>query len=73
MEQMYNRRPAAPQWRPPPAPGTPPAGVLITKEVAFGNGQIHKGGNTLTIEAVAPAPGFSECFFGLDKLVLHLQ
>ena len=30
-------------------------------------------GNTLTIEAVAPAPGFSECFFGLDKLVLHLQ
>jgi len=40
---------------------------------ARGNGQIRKGGNTLTIEAVAPAPGFSECFFGLDKLVLHLQ
>ena len=67
MEQMYNRRPAAPQWRP------PQARELIAKEVAFGNGQIRKGGNTLTIEAVAPAPGFSECFFGLDKLVLHLQ
>ena len=36
-------------------------------------GQIRKGGNTLTIEAVAPAPGFTECFFGLDRLVLHLQ
>lgn len=71
MEQMYNRRPAAPQWRPPQAPGHAPE--LIAKEVAFGNGQIRKGGNTLTIEAVAPAPGFSECFFGLDKLVLHLQ
>ena len=46
---------------------------IVAKEVAFGNGQIRKGGNTLTIEAVAPAPGFSECFFGLDKLVLHLQ
>jgi len=71
MEQMYNRRPAAPQWRPPPAPGKPPD--RTTTEVAFGNGQIHKGGNTLTIEAVAPAPGFTECFFGLDRLVLHLQ
>jgi len=71
MEQMYNRRPAAPQWRPPPARG--PAPGLIAKEVAFGNGQIRKGGNTLTIEAVAPAPGFTECFFGLDRLVLHLQ
>ena len=39
----------------------------------IGNGQIRKGGNTLTIEAVAPAPGFTECFFGLDRLVLHLQ
>ena len=46
---------------------------LIAKEVAFDNGQIRKGGNTLTIEAIAPAPGFTECFFGLDKLVLHLQ
>ena len=70
MEQMYNRRPAAPQWRPPQAGHAP---ELISKEVAFGNGQIHKGGNTLTIEAVAPAPGFTECFFGLDRLVLHLQ
>ena len=64
---------------PPPPPrkgaaaGPGHAPELITKEVAFGNGQIRKGGNTLTIEAVAPAPGFSECFFGLDKLVLHLQ
>ena len=40
---------------------------------AAGPGQIRKGGNTLTIEAVAPAPGFTECFFGLDRLVLHLQ
>ena len=46
---------------------------LITKEVALGDGQVRKGGNTLTIEAVAPAPGFTECFFGLDRLVLHLQ
>ena len=45
----------------------------IAKEVAFGNGQIRKGGNTLTIEAVAPAPGVTECCFGLDRLVLHLQ
>lgn len=52
-------------------PGTCPE--LIAKKVAFGNGQIRKGGNTLTIEAVAPAPGFTECFFGLDRLVLHLQ
>lgn len=37
---------------------------LITKEVALGDGQVRKGGNTLTIEAVAPAPGFTECFFG---------
>lgn len=71
MEQMYNRRPAAPQWRPPQAREHAPE--LIAKEVAFGNGQIRKGGNTLTIEAVAPAPGFTECFFGLDRLVLHLQ
>ena len=56
-----------------PAAGPGHAPELITKEVAFGNGQIHKGGNTLTIEAVAPAPGFTECFFGLDRLVLHLQ
>jgi|GEM_PF-2015075 len=55
------------------AAGPGHAPELITKEVAFGNGQIHKGGNTLTIEAVAPAPGFTECFFGLDRLVLHLQ
>jgi len=38
-----------------------------------GDGQDRTGGNTLTIEAVAPAPGFTECFFGLDRLVLHLQ
>ena len=50
------------------AAGPGHAPELIAKEVAFG-----KGGNTLTIEAVAPAPGFTECFFGLDRLVLHLQ
>lgn len=55
------------------AAGPGHAPELIAKEVAFGNGQIRKGGNTLTIEAVAPAPGFRECFFGLDRLVLHLQ
>ena len=48
------------------AAGPGHAPELIAKEVAFGNGQIRKGGNTLTIEAVAPAPGFTECFFGLD-------
>ena len=71
MEQMYNRRPAAPQWRTPSLNLHAPE--LITKEVALGDGQVRKGGNTLTIEAVAPAPGFTECFFGLDRLVLHLQ
>ena len=55
------------------AAGPGHAPELIAKEVAFGNGQIRKGGNTLTIEAVAPAPGFTERFFGLDRLVLHLQ
>ena len=39
------------------AAGPGHAPELIAKEVAFGNGQIRKGGNTLTIEAVAPAPG----------------
>ena len=68
MEQMYTRRTAMAA-----AAGPGHAPELIAKEVAFGNGQIRKGGNTLTIEAVAPAPGFTECFFGLDKLVLHLQ
>ena len=55
------------------AAGPGHAPELIAKEVAFDNGQIRKGGNTLTIEDIAPAPGFTECFFGLDKLVLHLQ
>ena len=36
------------------AAGPGHAPELIAKEVAFGNGQIRKGGNTLTIEAVAP-------------------
>ena len=52
------------------AAGPGHAPELIAKEVAFGNGQIRKGGNTLTIEAVAPAPGFTECFFGLDRLTV---
>jgi len=55
----------------PPSAGDAPA--KPAPDAACGHGQIRKGGNTLTIEAVAPAPGFSECFFGLDKLVLHLQ
>lgn len=46
---------------------------LITREVPLGSGHIRKGENTLTIEAIAPATGFTECFFGLDRLVLHLQ
>lgn len=46
---------------------------LITREITLGSGTVHKGENTLTIEAVAPAAGFTECFFGLDRLVLHLQ
>jgi len=52
-------------------PGDAPG--LDPNKGGVGRRQIRKGGNTLTIEAVAPAPGFSECFFGLDKLVLHLQ
>lgn len=39
---------------------------LITREVPLGSGHIRKGENTLTIEAIAPATGFTECFFGLE-------
>ena len=46
---------------------------LITRKTTFGNGSIRKGHNTLTIEAIAPAAGFDECFFGLDRLVFHLK
>lgn len=46
---------------------------LIAREITFGTGNIRKGKNTLTVEAVTPAVGFTECFFGLDRLVLHLR
>lgn len=41
---------------------------LTINEFSLGEGWIRKGENTLTVEAVAPATNFKECFFGLDRI-----
>lgn len=46
---------------------------LRTEAIGFGTGKIRRGRNTLTVEALAPAAGFTDCFFGLDRLVFHLE
>lgn len=44
---------------------------LTTDKITLGQGSLLKGKNTLTLQALSPAPGFQDCFFGLDRLILH--